>query len=139
MSGNTGETVKRGRGRPSKYAGEEERRVVMNQRLQLRRKALQERDPEGYKERIRRYNVQQAEKFRAARDLAQEAERVDAPEVQAAKEYVDRIRRAKNERFMARYHTDPTFKERYLEYVRAYDRAKSERRRQERENLRPSV
>lgn len=122
--------VPRPRGRPRKYHTEEERNAA---KLESRRRKLQEMrdaDPERYRELLRQKNQREAERFRASRRLADEAlaeggARLQAPEVVAALEHVERVRTQRRSHFKKYYHTHPEFRERHLEKVAAYDRAKA--------------
>lgn len=122
-------------GRPRKYATKEEANAA---RAEATRRKLQERrenDPEGYKEWLRNKSERQAQRIRDARAMvnaaaaAQAAAEATAPEVEQAREYLDRVRAWRQGQFKRYYHSHPEFRARHLEKVAEYDRQKARQKR----------
>ena len=140
-------------GRPRKYATKEEANAA---RAEATRRKLQERrenDPEGYKEWLRNKSERQAQRIRDARAMVNAAAGVEslrsrphtpsegergaerppveatAPEVEQAREYLDRVRAWRQGQFKRYYHSHPEFRARHLEKVAEYDRQKARQKR----------
>jgi len=122
------------RGRPRKYHTEEERKAAKVESRRRKLQEMRETDPDRYRELLRQKNLREAERFRASRQLVDDAyadadadggARLQDPEVVAAIEHVERIRAQRRSHFKKYYHTHPEFRDRHCEKVAAYDRAKA--------------
>jgi len=122
------ESAPKRRGRPRKYANEDEARAARAEKLRQQRQDMRENDPEGYKEWVRARCQKEADRFRAARALVEAAEQdgecATQEEVEAARAYVERVRGWRKGQFKRYYDSHPEFRERHKEKVAEYGRQK---------------
>jgi hypothetical protein len=118
------------RDRPRKYHTDEERKAAKVESRRRKLQEMKETDPDRYKQLMRQKNQREADRFRASRQLVDEADaeggaRLQDPEVVAARAYVEHIRAQRRAHFNDYYRANEEFRIRHRAKVAAYDRAKA--------------